>query len=256
MAAYVSGTVLGGFCGRVVSGFVAEHAHWRLAFAVLGLADLAMTAAMWRWLPAEAEGKLVEPSTGLLKAARGHLANRALLARYAVGFCVLFTLVATFTYVTFYLAAPPFLLSPAWLGLIFVVYLIGAAITPAAGQWLDRYGTRRTLMSAASLGMCGVLFTLEPQIWAVGAGLAVCCTGVFIAQTAISRSIGLCAKSSRALAVGLYAMFYYLGGSVGATLPAWAWKAGGWTACVGLIVLAQAATLGIAAWFWQAPAKA
>lgn len=251
MAAYVSGTVIGGFCGRVVSGALAEHGDWRTAFLVLGAADLVMTLAIWRWLPVERTAKQAGESTALTKAAWGHLRNRALLSRYAIGFCVLFSLVATFTYVTFHLAAPPFLLSPALLGLIFVVYLAGAAITPLAGRWLDRYGSQRTLMAAAVVGMLGVLLTTVPHLWAVAGGLAICCSGVFIAQAAISTSIGRCAADHRALAVGLYATFYYLGGSVGATLPAWAWSLGGWPACVALVVAAQAATFGIARWFWS-----
>jgi len=46
------------------------------------------------------------------RAMLGHLRNPPLAATYAVGFCVLFTLIATFTYVNFYLAAPPFRLAP------------------------------------------------------------------------------------------------------------------------------------------------
>ncbi len=255
MAAYVSGTVIGGFCGRAASGLIAEHTDWRVAFLVLGLADLIMTAAIWRWLPVEKCAKRTERSAALVGAALGHLRNSALLARYAVGFCVLFSLVGTFTYVTFYLAAPPFRLGPAQLGLIFVTYLVGAAVTPLAGRWLDRFGSQRTLMAAAVFGMSGVLLTIKPQLWAVGAGLAICCTGVFIGQAAISSSIGRCASDHRALAVGLYATFYYLGGSAGATAPAWAWSIGGWTACVALVILAQAATFGIARWCWSAPVQ-
>ena len=256
MAAYVSGTVIGGFCGRVTSGFVADHADWRMAFVVLGLADLAMTAAIWLWLPKERAAEPAQRSGALSGAVLGHLRNRALLARYGVGFCVLFSLVGTFTYVTFYLAAPPFSLRPAFLGLIFVVYLVGAAVTPMAGRWLDRFGSRSTLMGAAVLGMLGVVLTTEPNIWAVGAGLSIASTGVFIAQAAINRSIGQCASENRALAVGLYATFYYLGGSFGATLPAYAWGLGGWPACVALVLLAQAATFGIARWLWSVPAMA
>lgn len=252
MAAYVSGTVIGGFCGRVASGFIAEHAQWRMAFIVLGLVDLAMTAAIWRWLPVE-KAKPARQSHAMLSGTLEHLRNPALLARYAVGFCVLFSLVGTFTYVTFYLAAKPFSLSPALLGLIFVVYLVGAAATPLAGKWLDRFGSRRALMAAAGLGIFGVLLTIEPHLGAVAIGLAICCSGVFIAQAAISSSIGRCTADNRGLAVGLYATFYYLGGSVGATLPAWAWGIGGWPACVVLVVLAQATTFGIARWFWFSP---
>jgi MFS transporter, YNFM family, putative membrane transport protein len=244
MAAYVTGTVVGGFSGRATAGLVSEHGHWRWSFIVVGLIGLAATAAMWRWLPAE---KRSQPDNGaLFGPAADHLRNPALLARYAVGFCVLFSLVAPFTYVTFYLAAPPFSFSPALLGSIFVVYLVGAVLTPLSGRWVDRLGSRRMLMFAGAIGIAGIALTLVPAVLAVAAGLAICCTGVFIAQTAINRSLGLVAGHNRALAVGLYAGFYYLGGSVGASLPSLAWRAGGWPACVALIAAVQLCTVAIA----------
>ena len=245
MAAYVTGTVVGGFSGRAISGLVAERAHWQRSCVVLGPPDLAATAAIWRWLPTE---KRARPSGAgaFFGPAADHLSNPALLARYGVGFCVLFSLVASFTYVTFYLAAPPFSLSPSLLGSIFAVYLVGAVLTPFAGRWVDRLGSRRMLMFAATVGIAGITLTLAQHVLAVAAGLAICCTGVFIAQTAISSSLGLCAKHDRALAVGLYATFYYLGGSAGASVPALAWRAGGWTACVALIAAVQLSTVAIA----------
>ncbi len=252
MSAYVSGTVIGGFAGRVVSGFVADRVAWRWSFVALGLADLAMTAVIWRSLPQEKRAGHAG-SDALFAAMLGHLSNRALLARYIAGFCVLFSLVGTFTYVTFYLAAPPFSLGPAVLGSIFIVYLVGAMVTPLAGLWLDRLGSRRMLLFAGAAGMVGVVVTLEPKLWAVATGLAICCSGVFIAQTAVNSSLGACAHNHRALAVGLYASFYYFGGSAGASLPAWAWSAGGWKACVAMIAAVQTATLVIAAFFWEAP---
>ncbi len=253
MAAYVSGTVVGGFCGRMTTGFAADHAGWRTAFVVLGLVNLVMTAAIWRWLPIERSAEPSEQPGSLLPSVLEHLRNRALLARYGVGFCVLFSQVATFTYVTFYLAAPPFNLRPALLGMIFVVYLVGAAATPIAGWWLDRFGSRATLMGAAGLGALGLLLTTQANLWAVLAGLSIACSAVFIAQASISSSIGLCATGNRALAVGLYATFYYLGGTVGSTLPAYAWSLGGWPGCVALVLLAQGATFVIARWLWAVP---
>ena len=46
--------------------------------------------------------------------------NRRLVATCAVGFCILFTQVAMFTYVTFHVAAPPYSLSTVALGWLFV----------------------------------------------------------------------------------------------------------------------------------------
>ena len=84
-----------------------------------------------------------------------HLRNPQLLATFAVGFNVLFTLVATFTYVTFYLAAPPFGLSPAQLSALFMVYLVGLLITPFGGIWISRVGSRAALIASVMAGIAG-----------------------------------------------------------------------------------------------------
>ena len=55
-----------------------------------------------------------------------------------VGSCILFSMLAIFTYVNFHLAAPPFHLGTAALGYVFLVYLVGGVITPVAGRWIDR----------------------------------------------------------------------------------------------------------------------
>ena len=51
MAAYITGTVLGGFGGRFISGMVAHHFDWRDAFVVIGLVNLAGAIMVQRWLP-------------------------------------------------------------------------------------------------------------------------------------------------------------------------------------------------------------
>lgn len=248
-AAYVTGTVIGGFSGRFVSGFVATHFDWRLVFAALGALNFAGAFAMARWLPREQRAARAENAPGLA-AALEHLRNPYLAATYGVGFCVLFSMSATFTYITFYLAAPPFHLAPASLGSLFFVYLIGAAITPSSGRWIVRYGNRAALAAAVSTGIAGVLLTLVQSLPAVIAGLALCCTGVFIAQAAASAFIGHATDRHRALAVGLYVTFYYIGGSAGAAIPGFLWRVWGWPGCVAMIALVQATTVAMALLLW------
>ena len=92
-----------------------------------------------------------------------------------------------------------------------------------------------------------------PPLWVIVAGLALGCTGVFISQAAATTYIGSAAQHDRALAVGLYVTFYYIGGSAGGAIPGFIWKYGGWTGCVLLIVLVQLATLALALIFWSMP---
>jgi len=252
LSAYVSGTVLGGFSCRFIAGLVASRWEWRWSFVVLGLLSLVGSIAVAVLLKPEQNSKRSAlPPNQFPAAVAAHLRNPLLLATYLVGFCVLFSLVAIFTYVTFYLAAPPFHLEPAALGSIFFVYLIGAAVNPIAGRLIDKHGPRVVLAVSIAAGVAGVALTFLPNLWAVGIGLAICCTGVFAAQTAGSGFVGVAAERHRALAVGLYATFYYLGGSAGAVLPGYFWDWGGWPACAAFIVSVQVLTVAMALKYWK-----
>jgi MFS family permease len=246
MAAYVTGTVIGGFTGRMTTGLVASHANWRWSFVALGLTGALGAAALAGFLPRERRFGGRTGAGSFVSAARDHLRNRALVATYAAGFCVLFSLLGAFTYVTFYLAAPPFRLSPAALASLFFVYLVGAAVTPPCGRAIDRYGRRNAMAAAMGVAALGILLTLSHSLWLVAAGLAVVCSGVFVAQSAANSYIGVAARRDKALAVGLYVTFYYVGGSAGAALPGYVWALGGWPACVALFALVQLSTVAIA----------
>jgi MFS transporter, YNFM family, putative membrane transport protein len=250
-AAYVAGTVLGGFTGRFTSGLVAEHANWHMSFVALAAMALGSAAVLWRWLPKERRFTLRHHTVSSVEAAMDHLRNRRLIATYSAGFCVLFSLLGMFTWVTFYLAAPPFHLSTAALGSLFFVYLAGAVITPWCGRAIDRYGHRIAVTTAVSVSMLGVMLTAVTSLPVVLAGLALCCTGVFVAQSAASSYIGVAAEHNKALAVGLYVTFYYTGGSSGAALPAWLWNLGGWPACIALFVCVQLITIAIVLVWWK-----
>jgi len=262
-AAYMTGTILGGFTGRAVAGLVAADVNWHAAFVALAILTGAAAALItWR-LPEEDRAAVkrraspAEPSEH--SAGTGELfRNRQLAATCGVGFAVLFTQVAMFTYVTFHVAAPPYSLSTVAIGWLFVVYLLGAVVTPFAGWWIDTYGHRAGIASAMAIGGAGALLTLAPSLAAIVAGLALCATGVFVAQATTSSYIGAVTRRSRALAVGMYSTFYYAGGSAGGALPSVVWRAAGWTGCVLLVVAVQALGAMIAFTQWTraaAPAE-
>jgi MFS family permease len=277
-AAYVSGTVTGGFCGRALVGLLAASYGWKTAFAVLAVVNVAAAVALAMWMPSErtvmrhvraAQDVGADDDVGAgdaggagvpRPASRGGdhgasvlrlLRNPRLFATNVVGFCVLFSQVAVFTYVTFHLEAAPYRLGTAALGWLFIVYLFGAAVTPLAGRWVDAYGHRTGLAAGMAIGATGALLTLTAPLALIVFGLALVGSGVFIAQATASSYIGVVTAEDRGLAVGLYSSAYYIGGTLGGTLPSLFWDAGGWTACVLLVLAVQAATLGTALGFWR-----
>ena len=247
MSAYVAGTVFGGFLGRFLTGMMAAQGNWRMAFVVLGVLDFLGALAVRAWLPL---ARRFVPGQHVFQSFRdtwGHLQNARLLAVCGMGFSVLFSLVGVFTYVNFHLAAAPFKLSPAALGGVFFVYLLGCVVTPLAGRFLDRHGFRRTAVLSVSMSLAGLALTLIPSLPVVIGGLALFSSGIFISQSAATVLTGRVAQGARSAAAGLYVTFYYAGGSVAAVATAWFWLRGGWPACVGLFAAASLTTLGFSA---------
>jgi predicted MFS family arabinose efflux permease len=246
MSSYVTGTVIGGFLGRFISGLVATHWNWRATFFVLAAINLVGAVVVRAWLPPAKNFVKAEHSRQVIEHATGHLRNPRLLANFGMGATVLFALVGCFTYANFYLAAPPFHLNSAQLGSIFFVYLLGVAITPQSGRFLDRFGFRRTAIVYCGMMLTGLSLTLVKSLPLVVAGLAIFSSGVFIAQAAATVQTGAIAGRARSSAAGLYVTFYYLGGSIGATLTDWFWRWKGWPGCVTLMAVVSMFSLCLA----------
>jgi predicted MFS family arabinose efflux permease len=263
MSFYVSGTALGGFIGRVSSGILADWFSWRVSFVVLGTAALAGAGAVAVWLPhghpRPAAPSISSPETGFdfstfIYQIEDLFRSRRLIATFAVGFNVLFSLVGVFTWITFHLSAAPFLLSTSALSSLFFVYLIGLVVTPAAGFVITKVGLRAGIAGAICCSIAGVLLTLSPSLSIVIVGLTMLSTGVFISQTASQSHLRVASPpGARVTAAGLYLTCYYIGGTAAGVLPGAFWALGKWPACVAFIVAMQAVALTIALFGWRAP---
>ena len=236
MSAYISGTVLGGFLGRYISGVVSHHFSWKDAFLVIGIVNLAGAIIVQRSLPRAKRFVRASSIAHSLSEGWQHLRNPRLLAVFGMGFSALFCLVGTFTYANFYLAAPPYHLNSEQLGSVFFVYLLGLMVTPLSGRCLDRYGIGLTSVMAVCFTSLGLLLTLLPSLPVIVAGLALASSGVFIYQALGTVQTGIVSDRARSSAAGLYVTFYYIGGSLGAIVTGWTWVAGGWPACVFLLM--------------------
>lgn len=252
-ALYVAGTVFGSFCGRFISGLVTAHYDWSIAFQTLGVINLISLPMIAAALPASRRFHSSPHLTDSLSGLREHLRNRRLVATYAIGFGILFSQVATFTYVAFYLSAPPFSLTLHALSFIFCVFLIGMVITPFAGALAARFGHRRIFALAMGSGCIGLLLTACPSLPIVVMGLTLSSGGVFIAQAMATSLISRVTTRNRSLAVGLYVLCYYLGGSVGAILPSLFWEQMNWDGCVALVILTQVIIAAVAWRAWVFP---
>jgi predicted MFS family arabinose efflux permease len=248
---YVSGSSIGGFSGRFISGMLADLIGWRGAMGAIAL--LTLVAAVIVALTLTRERNFV-PSSGLAASARymvQHLRDRRLIATYAIGFGVLFNFIATFTYVSFHLAAPPYLFTPTLLGALFFTYLASAPILPWTGRAIALFGRRRFVLGLIALWVVGALLLLAPPVVVIVAGLTLCAICGMLCQTVSTGYVTMTAKEGRSSAVGLYASIYYIGGSAGAFLTGLAWTLAGWDGCIAVIVAMLAIMAVIVALAWE-----
>lgn len=247
---YSSGASLGGFSGRLVTGFLADLIGWRAGFNALAVIAFAGAIAVAFLLPHE---RRFVRSEGLLASGRqmlAHFRNGQLVATYAVGFGVLFNFICTFTYVSFHLAAAPYNLSSSALGAIFVVYLVGSVLTPWIGWAVTRFGRRHFMVWVIALWVAGIALTLAPSLPLIILGLAVSAGCGLICQAISTGYVTITAKAGRSSAVGLYVTSFYIGGSFGAALGGLAWTLAGWPACVALVVAMLLVMAGIVYFAW------
>lgn len=251
---FTSAGSVGGFLSRFLTGLLAAHFGWRSAFLGIALLTLACAVGVAILLPKERHFVRSRSVFGSARQMVQHFANPRLIAAFSVGFGMLFAFVAIFTYVNFRLAAPPFNLSAAALGSIFVVYLAGAAATPLTGRSVALLGRRRLVVLSIACWIGGLLLTLTGSLAAIIAGLAIGAGFGFICQSCSTSYVALTARQARSSAVGLYVTFYYFGGSVGATVTGIAWYLAGWPGCVALVAAVLVAVAVAVLRFWREPA--
>lgn len=238
MGLYVGGTAIGGMAGRVITGVVTDLLGWRAAVATIGVLGLASMFAFRSLLP---PSRHFAPRRGL-----GFAHHRAALARtfarpglpvlFAMGFVLMGSFVTLYNYIGYRLIAPPYRMSQAEIGAIFLVYLTGVVASPWSGRMADMFGRGRVLIGALLTMLLGVALTLCTPIAAIAAGIACLTIGFFAGHSVASGWVGRLAREAKGQAAALYLLAYYLGSSVMGSAGGHFWTSMGWGGVAGLVI--------------------
>ncbi|MFF7682874.1 MFS transporter [Microbacterium sp. NPDC007973] len=248
---YIAGTTVGGLSGRVLSGWVGEAAGWRWGVASVVLLCV-IAAVLFLTLVPAARGFV----PGRHRAVRGPSIRRRLavnlrssmqLALYAQGFLLMGAFVAVYNYLGFHLSAPPFLLAPAVITLLFLAYLAGTVSSPQAGALAVRHGRLPVLVAGIAVMAAGAALMLVPAVVAVLAGLIAFTAGFFAAHAVASGWTPVAAvPEARAQASSLYYLGYYAGSSLFGWALGIVFGAAGWGWFLGAVLTMCAAALILA----------
>jgi MFS transporter, YNFM family, putative membrane transport protein len=241
MGLFVAGSGLGGMAGRILAGVTADLGGWRAALVGVGLVSLCAGLIVGYALP-PSRHFAPRPLTlrGSLGSLAGHLGDGVLCRLYVLALLLMGGFVAIYNYIAFRLLAPPYALSQAVVGAIFVVYLVGVAGSTWMGRLADRHGRRPVITAALLAGVAGLVLTLARPLLLVVLGLALFTFGFFGAHSAASGWVSRRARTAKAQASSLYLFSFYLGSTavapaVGLLWPVQAWP--GVAAAVAVLLL-------------------
>jgi YNFM family putative membrane transporter len=194
-AAYITGNVSSNLIGRLISAGVADH--FGLVANFYFFAALNLLGALLVYVTVEKTPRMNPTGPGFathFEAWAMHLKNPALRASFAIGFCILFAFIGTFTYINFVLVEPPLGVEAMTLGLVYFVFLPSIATTPLAGHAVKRFGTRASFWAALGVAGLGLPLLLLPNLAAVLAGMVLVGVGTFFAQAIATGFVGRAAQ--------------------------------------------------------------
>ncbi len=235
MGLYIAGSTLGGMGGRLAVAAIADVGGWRAGVGIIGAVSLVCAGLFALALPPQRRFAPRPQSTGILSAIGAHFKDPGLRYLFALAFLLMGAFVTTYNYIGFRLAAPPFSLSQATIGLVFVIYLVGAVASPTIGELAGRYGRRRVIGLAIALVPLGVVATLPDNLPLTIVGIGLVTAGFFGGHSIASSWVGLRAEKARAQASALYLFFYYAGSSLAGSAGGWAFAHGGWPEVVAFV---------------------
>lgn len=237
----ISASLVGGLLGRVLAGTIAAHSSWHASFVAFAAFTAVAAVVLARGL---AEG-MARERHGLGAAWAGmlrHLVDPPLLGAYIVGASLFFGWIGIFTFLPFRLAAPPYGLSTGAISSVFLVYSVGAFASPIAGRLSMRFPPRRLITVGLVIEAIGIGLLLAHPLPLILVGLVVLVAGGMTAQGIAPAFVNVTARTAKGGANALYLTAYYVGGTLGSSLPGLALQSVGW----GGVVAVCASAVGVA----------
>ncbi|MDP3690976.1 MFS transporter [Bradyrhizobium sp.] len=231
-AAYITGNVASNLIGRLISAAVADTFGLASNFYFFALLNLAGAVLVYFTIPRADPLPAVPVARSPLAETLAHWRNPSLCSAFAIGFCILFAFIGTFTFVNFVLVRPPLSLGRMDLGLVYLVFVPSVVTTLFAGKAVMRFGTRPAIWGALAVAAIGLPLLLSSRLSHVLTGMVLVGAGTFFAQASATGFVGRAVQDNRGVASGTYLACYFSGGMVGSAVIGQLFDRFGWTASV------------------------
>ncbi|WP_020496562.1 MFS transporter [Sciscionella marina] len=225
-----SGVVVGILGARVITGALAQLSGWRTVYAVLAVLAIGLAALVLVLLPAERRPRVTGGYRSALGALGGLFGQRLFLTHGLIAFFLFASFGTLWSGLSLPLAAQPWQLSDAQIGLFGIAGLAGALGAVRAGRWADAGWTARVTVGALSLLILSwaAIAQLPWSLWLLGAGIVLLDFAVQAVQVSNQHVLTTAYPDRTSGVLGGYMVFYSLGSALGAATTTAVYTAHGW----------------------------
>jgi predicted MFS family arabinose efflux permease len=240
----MSGLLMGILLARTVSGFVGAYAGWRAMYWVAAAVMLALALVLRATLPNDSFRKGV-PYSQLLRSLWGLWRTQPVLREASAFGALSFAAFSVFwVTLTFFLETPPYQYGSDVAGLFGLIGVVGALAASLAGRLADHTNARVTTGIAIVITLLSyvVFWAFGWQLWGLVLGVVLLDLGVQAAHISNQTRVYALIPEARSRLNTVYIVTYFIGGSTGSTLGAFAWSVAGWpgVCAVGVVLLVAA----------------
>ncbi|MFE5240413.1 MULTISPECIES: MFS transporter [unclassified Streptomyces] len=229
LGAVTSGVIIGILGARVLAGGLAALWGWRSVYVVFALLLIALTCFVLRLLPSDPRDARATYGAVLVSLCR-MFRDRLFVSRGLIAFFLFASFGTLWSGLALPLAAEPWRLSTAQIGLFGIAGLAGALGASRAGQGADV--GRANVITGGALVLLIASWLANGQaawsLWAVIIGVIVLDFAVQAVHVSNQHLLTAAYSHRTSSVIGGYMLFYSFGSAVGATGTTAVYAAAGW----------------------------
>jgi YNFM family putative membrane transporter len=230
---YIAATIVGGYCGRSITGFITSLYDWQTAFWLWSLLALFGLVALTR-LESDPRSKLVKVSLDEVRSLIARPTNRLGLM---TAFVLFFVFAGMLNFLPFRILEIDPTTSTGALSMVYTGYLVGVLISISSHRLIQRLGgEKRTLLIGALVYLFGTFVFLSEHKQLVYLAMFIFAGGMFTLHSVLSGYLNHIEHNRKGLINGLYVSSYYSGGALGSFVPGLIYQSAGWGGFIALML--------------------
>ncbi len=245
----MSGLLIGILLARTVSGFVGAHLGWRAMYWIAAAMMVILAITLRVLLPKEKPRSSMNYA-GLLRSLWGLFRTEPVVRETGIFGALAFAAFSVFwVTLVFFLGTPPYHYGSEVAGLFGLVGVVGALAASNVGKLADRINPRiiTGIMIGIALAAFLVFWLFGQMLWGLIVGVILLDLGTQGAHISNQARVFSLNGEARSRLNTIYMVAYFIGGSLGSLLGAYAWSIGHWNGvcAVGTLLLAAALVVHI-----------